>query len=152
MATIIFRFVEPCSFIGRIITWRLKEPFSHVAILIDDTAYSAQIPYVAMLPVTHKSVAMPPRKGKDVVLEVTQEECQKIKNWCESHIGRSYDLISILGWIFGMPCLQSKTHTYCFEYCRKAVEQMGWLEPVNELIKGNRLLADLQALARQRQP
>ena len=150
MAKIIFRFVEPCSLVGKIITWWLNEPFSHMAIIIGDVAYSAQVPFVAMLPASHKSVAMPPRTGVDVVIEASEEERLRIKEWCESHIGRSYDILSILGWMFGLHWLQSRKNNYCFEYGRKALEHMGWLEPTDDLVKGQRLLDELNKLAKDR--
>ena len=150
MVEVTFRFVEPNSWVGRLITWRLKEPWSHVVILVDDVVYSSQIPFVSMLPTDHKTVAMPPRNGLDVVISVSEEEAASIRQWCESQVGTWYDLASILGWILGANWLQSSKRSYCFEYCRKAAVHVGWLEPARELIKGNRLIAELRQVVRLR--
>lgn len=146
MAEVIFRFLRPNSLIGHLITWRLGEPWSHVSIIIDDAAYSAQLPWVAMLPITDKSVAMPPRSGYDVVLHLNEQDTAKLKQWCESKVGTMYDILSIFGWILGWEWLQSKRNSYCFEYCFQALVYMGWLKPDDELIKGNKLIEDIESL------
>lgn len=146
MATVTFRFLKPNSLIGRLIAWRLGEPWSHVCILIEDAAYSAQMPWVVMLPTTDKTVALPPRVGVDVILSMGPEDLIKIKDWCETKVGMDYDFLSIFGWLFGWKWLQNKRNTYCFEYCREALEHMGWLNPDTDLIKGNRLIADIELL------
>lgn len=146
MHTVTFRFLKPNSLIGTFITWRLGEPWSHVCILIDDTAYSAQIPWVVMLPISDKTVALPPRAGVDVILTIGSDDLQKFKDWCESKVGKRYDFLSIFGWLFGWKWLQNKRNSYCFEYCREALEHMGWLKPHDDLIKGNRLIADIEEL------
>lgn len=148
MAKLIYRFVKPNSWVGRLITWRLDEPWSHVFIIIDDTAYSAEIPYVCMLPLDHHTVDMPPRDGFDIELDVTDEELAKVKDWCENHIGMLYDVRSILGWALGMKWIQSPRRFYCFEFCRNAMVQMGWLAPCSDLIRGERLLREIRELAR----
>lgn len=145
MKDVVFRFLRPDSLVGRLICWRLGEPWSHVAIIIDDAAYSAQIPWVAMLPLTDKDVAIPPRSGKDVVLNMTEWEARKIKEWCESQVGRDYDFLSVIGWALGWKWLQSRSNSYCFEFCYKALVQIGWLSPDDEdLIKGNKLIEDIE--------
>lgn len=150
MAQVTFRFLKADSVVGRLVTWRLREPWSHVVLIIDDAAYSSQIPFVTMLPITHESVSLPHRDGIDLNVPCTDEEAQAIKDWCESQIGVLYDLYSIAGWIFGFKWLQSKSRSYCFEYCRKPLVHLGWLEPTKDLIKGNRLYAELKALATDR--
>lgn len=149
MQEVTFRFLRPDSLIGRLITWRLGEPWSHVSIIIDDTAYSAQLPWVVMLPLTDKSVAMPPRSGKDVVMKMSKRNAQKMKEFCESKIGQPYDILSIFGWLLGWKWLQLRKNSYCFEYCYQALLYMGWVKPDDNLIKGNRLIEDIETAMRE---
>jgi hypothetical protein len=146
MAYVVFRFVKPNSLTGKLICWRLGEPWSHVVVLFDEAAFSSEIPKVVERPLIHKSVAMPPREGRDVILEVTTSDYEKMKDWCESQLGKTYDFASILGWLFGWSWLQCRKNTYCFEYVRECLEHMGWLKPNDALIKGNRLIQDIEAL------
>ena len=146
MAFVTFRFVEPNSIIGRLICWRLGEPWSHVTILFDDCAYSAQIPRVVQLPLDHHSVAMPPRTGKDIIIDVSKEDESKMRQWCGDQVGKTYDFASVLGWLLGWSWLQSRKNTYCFEFVRECLEHMGWIKPNRRLIKGNRLIGDIERL------
>jgi hypothetical protein len=146
MGTVTFRFVEPDSWVGRLICWRLKEPWSHVSILFHDCAYSAQVPLVVKLSLDHRSVAMPPRVGKDVIMLVSDADELKMRQWCESQLGKTYDFASILGWALGWSWLQSRKNTYCFEFVRECLGHMGWLRRTNRLIKGNRLIEDIGLL------
>jgi hypothetical protein len=146
MAVVTFRFVEPDAWYGRVICWRLGEPWSHVSILFDDCAYSAEIPKVRKLPLTHKNVAIPPRKGKDVVVLMSDADEAKMREWCETKVGTWYDFLSLIGWLLGWNWLQSKFNTYCFEFVRECLENMGWLVPDESLIKGNRLIADIEGM------
>jgi hypothetical protein len=146
MKDVTFRFLRPDSLIGRLISWRLGEPWSHVSILIDDAAYSAEMPWVKMLPLTDKTVAMPPRQGRDIVLNMTEWEARTMKEWCESQVGRDYDYLSVLGWILGWDWLQNKSNSYCFEFCYKALAHIGWLSLEDrDLIKGNKLIEDIES-------
>lgn len=146
MATITFRFVEPDAWYGRVICWRLGEPWSHVCILFDDCAYNAEIPRVRKLPLNHKNVAMPPRKGKDIVVHVSEADEAAMRDWCEGKVGAWYDFLSLFGWLLGWKWLQSKFNTYCFEFVRECLEFMGWLKPNDDLIKGNKLIQDIEGL------
>lgn len=149
MAQVTFRFLEPGSFFGNVITWRLRERFSHVAILIGDYAYSSTFPLVAMVPATHHSVSGEVRKCQDIVLEVTDEQLTGIQNWCETQLCKPYDFLSILGWIFGIHSWKSINTTYCFEFCRRPLTFLGLL-PSSEnqrLITGHQLYRELAALA-----
>lgn len=148
MAQVVFRFLKPDSFIGRLITWRLKEPWSHVVILIDDVAYSAEVPFVATVPVDFKTVSSKHRECRDIILFCTDEEAAKIKLWCESQVGILYDIASIFGWVFGFNWLQSNKRSYCFEFCRKAMVHMEWLEPCHTLVKGGQLIKELEELVK----
>ncbi len=141
MAHVTFRFLEPVDWIGKLVTWRLHEPWSHVVILIDDTVYSSEIPFVAMLPADHTSVDVAIRKAFDITLSCTDYEVQTIKKWCEAQVGLLYDLSSILGWIFGFGWLQSRKRSYCFEFCHKALVEIGLATPLSGLIRGSKLLA-----------
>lgn len=150
MAQVTFRFLKADSIFGKLITWRLGEPWSHVCIIIEDAAYSAQLPWVAMLPLHDKGVALPPRTGMDVVLEVPDSDIPKLKDWCESQVGKMYDILSIVGWALGWNWLQLKRNSYCFEYCRASLVHMGWLKDDSRLIKGNRLIEDIERLIKSR--
>ncbi|MCK9529421.1 MAG: hypothetical protein M0R77_02460 [Gammaproteobacteria bacterium] len=146
MTNVIFRFLKPNSFVGRLISWRLGEPWSHVCIIIDDAAYSAQIPWTVMLPLSDKSVAVPPRRAFDLQLTLHHSDIEKLKAWCESKVGSPYDFLSIIGWFFGWSWLQNKRNSYCFEYCFQALVYMGWIKEEDKLIKGNKLIEDIESV------
>lgn len=149
MASVTFRFLEPASFFGEIITWRLRERFSHAAIIIGDYAYSSTFPLVAMVPVRHHTVNCEVRKCHDITLEVTDEQLQGIQSWCETQLCKPYDFLSLFGWMFGVHSWRSINATYCFEFCRRPLTFLGLL-PANEehkLITGHRLYGELAALA-----
>lgn len=141
-----FRFLEPSDWIGRLVTWRLHEPWSHVVIIIGDEVFSAQIPFVSMFTADHQWVAMPPRKGVDLTIECTDEEAHTIKDWCAQQLGNWYDIVSLFGWLLGLNWIQSKNRSYCFEFCRKPLVALGWLSPTKDLVKGSRLIAELKHL------
>jgi hypothetical protein len=141
-----FRFLEPADWIGRIITWRLHEPWSHVVIIIGDEAFSAQIPFVAMYTTEHKDIAIPPRKGLDLTVNCTTVEAAAIRHWCSQQIGTWYDIKSVIGWTLGLNWLQSKTRSYCFEFCRKPLVALGWLNPTKDLVKGSQLINEIEGL------
>lgn len=149
MAQVTFRFLEPGSFFGGLITWRLRERFSHAAIIIGDYAYSSTFPLVAMVPVTHHSMNENIRECQDIVLEVTDEQLQGIQSWCETQLCKPYDFLSLFGWLFGVHSWRSINATYCFEFCRRPLTFLGLL-PANEtqkLITGHQLYAELATLA-----
>jgi hypothetical protein len=150
MASIVVRFVRPSSLIGRLITWRLKEPYSHVVFIIDGLAYSSTFPFVSIFPLTHKSVAMPPREGVDLTMQLTDQEAAVIRNWCDSQIGKLYDFVSIIGWILGVSSIQSVNRTYCFEFCRQPLVLLGLLKPTRKLIKGDRLYQEIAQIIASR--
>ena len=147
MATqVTFRFLEPDDWYGKIVTWRLNEPWSHVVLIIGDEAFSAQIPFVSMFTTSYKEVAIPPRNGVDLTIECTDDEAKEIRAWCASQLHMWYDIISLLGWLLGLNWLQSRRRSYCFEFCRKPLVALGWLEPTGDLIRGSRLIAELKHL------
>lgn len=143
MKLVRFRFVKPASWIGHLIAWRLQEPWSHVVVLFDDAAYSAELPRVKKHPLTHRSVSIPPREGSDVEINVTDDQELKMREWCDVRVGRPYDMMSIFGWILGWDWLQHRRNTYCYEFVRELLEHMGWLKPTPNLIKGNHLIRDI---------
>ena len=146
---IVFRFLRPSSLVGRLIAWRLGEPWSHVCVLFDDCAYSAQLPLVAMLPLISPDVSVPPRTGTDIHIDVDDADYQKMQLWCQQEVGMTYDILSIFGWILGWKVLQSKTNSYCFEFCRRLLVHMNWLKDSDDLIKGNRLIEDIDSMMAQ---
>lgn len=151
MATVTFRFLEPGSFFGELITWRLRERFSHAAIIIGDYAYSSTFPLVAMVPVSHHSVCSDVRQCQDIVLEVTDDQLQGIQSWCETQLCKPYDFLSVFGWLFGIHSWRSINATYCFEFCRRPLTFLGLL-PANEeqkLITGHQLYRELAGLSGQ---
>jgi hypothetical protein len=150
MAKVIFRFLEPASRIGRLITWKLNENFSHAAILIGDYAYSSTFPVVAMVPSNHHSVSSEHRICHDVVLDVTEDQLMGIRAWCESQLCKPYDFLSLFGWMFGVHSWKSMNSTYCFEFCRRPLTFLGLLEASDrELITGHRLFDELTRLRAQ---
>lgn len=147
MATkVTFRFLEPSNWMGKLVTWRLHEPWSHVVVIINDEAFSAQIPFVAMFTANHQDVAIPPRKGIDLSIECTDEEAECIRSWCGTQLGTWYDIKSLFGWLLGLNWLQSKKRSYCFEFCRKPLVALGWVKPTKELVRGSRLIAEIKQL------
>ena len=149
MAQVTFRFLEPGSFFGNLVTWRLGERFSHAAIIIGDYAYSSTFPLVAMVPVSHHSVCSDIRECRDIVLEVTDDQLQGIQSWCETQLCKPYDFLSVFGWLFGVHSWRSINATYCFEFCRRPLTFLGLL-PANEeqkLITGHQLYRELASLA-----
>ena len=151
MGTVTFRFLEPCSFIGRLITWRLRERFSHAAIVIGDYAYSSTFPLVAMVPTSHHTVSCQHRTCQDIEVEVTDDQLQGIQAWCESQLCKPYDFLSLLGWISGIHSWKSINSTYCFEFCRRPLTFLGLLpsSDSSKLITGHQLFQELAALAGQ---
>jgi hypothetical protein len=89
---------------------------------------------------------MPPREGKDIVVHVSDADEAKMRKWCESKVGQWYDFLSLFGWLLGWEWLQSKMNTYCFEFVRECLEHMGWLKPNDDLVKGNKLIEDIDWL------
>lgn len=150
MAQVTFRFLKPIDWVGRLVTWHLHEPWSHVVILIDDEVYSSEIPFVTMLPLDHRSVDAVRRKAFDIILACTEVEALAIKNWCQSQIGILYDLSSILGWIFNFGWLQSRKRSYCFEFCHKALVEIGLAQPLPGLIRGSKLLSVIREVIEDR--
>lgn len=149
MARVTFRFLEPKSLIGEIITWRLKERFSHAAIIIDDYAYSSTFPLVAMVPVSHFTVSSNHRRTRDIHLEVTDDQLQGIKAWCESQLCKPYDFLSLAGWLFTVHSWKSINATYCFEFCRRPLTFLGMLPAYDHLVSGHQLFRELSRLAGQ---
>lgn len=151
MAQVTFRFLEPGSFFGNLVTWRLRERFSHAAIIIGDYAYSSTFPLVAMVPLKHHSVCSDVRICQDIILEVTDDQLQGIQSWCETQLCKPYDFLSVFGWLFGVHSWRSINATYCFEFCRRPLTFLGLL-PANEeqkLITGHQLYSELASLAGQ---
>lgn len=146
MPNVTVRFVRPASLIGQIITWKLKEPYSHAVLILDDIAYSSTFPFVSMYPLSHKSVAMPPREGVDLHIPVTEQEYHAIRSWCDGQIGKLYDFVALLGWMAGAHRIQSINRTYCFEFCRQPFVRLGLLPKTPELIKGKRLHQEITSL------
>ena len=149
MDRVIFRFVRPDSIFGKLITWRLGEPWSHACIVIDDCAYSAQLPYIAMFPIENSQVSMPPRSGIDIHVDIDSADLEKLKEWCRSEIGITYDILAIFGWTLGWKWLQSRTNSYCFDFCYRSLVHIGWLEPTDDLVKGNRLMENIEDMMKK---
>lgn len=151
MPNLTVRFVRPASLIGQIITWKLKEPYSHAVLILDGIAYSSTFPVVAMYPLSHKSVAMPPREGVDLHIPVTEDELTLVRSWCNSQIGKLYDFVALLGWMSGTNKIQSINRTYCFEFCRQPLVILGLLPKTRELIKGDRLYQEVTSIIKARE-
>lgn len=146
MKLVRFRFLKPYTLSGRLISWRLQEPWSHVAVVFSDTSYSAELPRVKERALDHKKVSTPPREGSDVELWVTDEQEARMREWCVDRVGRPYDFLSIFGWILGWNWLQHRGNSYCYEFVREMLEHMGWLKPTRKMIRGNHLIRDINGM------
>jgi hypothetical protein len=143
MVRVTFRFVRPNSFFGRVIAWRLCEPYSHAVVIIGNTAYSSTFPKVVALPASHRTVAMPPRKGVDMSLDVDDDVARLLEDWCKSQLGLFYDFLSIFGWALFNRRVENHNTSYCYEFCHEALVRAGLLTPTEDMISAERLMLDL---------
>lgn len=143
MAKVTFRFLKPNDWFGHLICWRLCEPYSHAVVIVDDVAFSSTFPRVVRIPATHDLVAMPPRVGVDMSLEIDDAVAALLVRWCESRVGKKYDYLSALGWILFHRGVECEDTNYCYEFCREALVRAGLLTRTDELISAERLMLDL---------
>lgn len=132
--------ITPHSIIGKLVSFRLCEKYSHAVIIVDDLAYSNEIPKCCTHPKDYIDYA------QIYSFACSDEQFEKIMEWLNSRLGKPYDLLSILGWFFGIKYFQIKKEYYCFEFCRKLLVDIGWLEDTNDLITGDELIRELKLL------
>ncbi|GBQ69842.1 hypothetical protein AA103196_2328 [Ameyamaea chiangmaiensis NBRC 103196] len=140
LRTVRVRLYTPADFIGRAICWRLESDYCHASIEFDDVVYTATFPQVLMLPPENDAVGQPPRGGRSFTLAVTDDQLSAARTWCRARVGRHYDWLSLLGWLFRLPRLQSRRDSYCFEFVRGALASAGLVGPSASLISGDELM------------
>lgn len=128
MEIIIALYETEGGIVDDMISWRLESNWVHATIQIDDVVYSSTFPKTVALPTTNSEVSFPPRTGTKWSIEVTQEQKDKIKSYCESRVGTAYDVLSMAGWFLRIKKLQIKNLTYCFEMVYDSLVAAG-MEP-----------------------
>lgn len=143
MKFVVVRFLEPNSLSGSIASWRLLEPYGHAVIAFDGRVYNAIPPKIVQQSFEDPAVAIPPRVGVDLRVPVTEVQFAVMEKWCQSHLGKWYDLMSVIGWMLYLPNFHKKGNFYCFEFCREAFVHVGILPESKDLISSERLMLDL---------
>jgi uncharacterized protein YycO len=146
MVQVTFRLLKPNDIISDLVSLRTAEPWSHAVVIFGDVVYSSTFPKTVKTTITDTNVACPPRSGEDFTLDLTQEQHDKMLAWCSKQVGRSYDYLSVLGWLIGTKELQTPHHTYCFEFCWDALLHAGLDTRNHNLISGKDLKALLLTL------
>jgi len=102
------------TWVGRIIDWVTNSKYSHAGIVIGKTFYDASE--------SRGSV------GSDHTVKDYQGRGMKVYDlgktdprtiaWIKSQVGRDYDYVGIIGWIFNY---QRNSNVYCFEWVLEAL-------------------------------
>lgn len=137
---VIVTLLESNSIIDNMISWRLESNWVHGIIQIDDDVYSSTFPVTIKVDPSFKDVAHPPRTGTSWRIPVTSDQKEKIRDYCESRVGKKYDVLSMVGWLFRIKGLQIKNLTYCFEMVYDALCAGGLVPDRNKkFISGDQL-------------
>ena len=140
-------YFRPVSLPGKLVVWRTSDPFSHSIIVIGDTYWSSQV-----LRVTSGQFSTSTyygRKGIRQRIIVSDEVASKMTAWMNSQIGRLYDLLSLVGWLFWDRDIQWSHHCYCHKFCEKSFAEGGLLQLEKCLITARELFRVLFGLKRQ---
>jgi len=143
MKTARIRLYTPADWFGRAISWRLESRYCHAAIEMDDVVFSATYPHILMLPAGQEDVAQPPRGGAVFELQMTEAQFEATKHWCRARVGRDYDWLSIIGWLFRIESFQLRYGMYCFEFVLAALGAAGLLPVTKQFVSGDELVAML---------
>ena len=137
---VIVTLLESDSIVDNMISWRLESNWVHGIIQIDNDVYSSTFPVTIKVDPSFKDVAHPPRTGTSWRIPVTSEQKEKIRTYCDTRVGKKYDVLSMAGWLFRIKALQSKNLTYCFEMVYDALFAAGLVPDRNKkFISGDQL-------------
>lgn len=136
-------FCTPQSIFGWMVVLRTQEHYSHAVVIDGDNCYSAELTNIRKKPFDAKIY-------EEVYwLDLTDDEYNRVIDWLESRIGKHYDYMAVLAFLFGIKELEDKKHFYCFELCREALVRTGKLEKTDDLIYATRLIHEIKLLASQ---
>ena len=148
MPTATVRLYYPADAFGDLICWRLETDYSHATIEFNGTIYSATFPKVVSVPLTDDAFGMPPRKGREYKITLTDEEYAKGEAWFKDQVGTDYDVLAMLGWAFRVSSWQSRKRYYCYESVYACLAAAGVFPESKLLVTADQLLVDLYATGR----
>jgi len=139
-------FQRPVSWIGRIVTFVTGDEYSHSVVSMRGRVWSSQIPKVATW-----AFADSPYKSKITnydshTIMLTSRQADLVESWLNGRVGSWYDVLALVGWLFGITQLQWRNRFYCHEFCREPLEKIGLLADVDELITARQLMNDLETI------
>jgi hypothetical protein len=137
-------YIRPKNWIGDMVCWATGDIFSHSILVVGDTFYSSQI--LRAKKGSFSTGEYKDRRGVKQIIEVNEEQLATIVKFGEGRVGKFYDMLALLGWLFHKRQWNSKSRFYCHEFCREAFELAGLLDDTSELITARRLFRDLQKL------
>ena len=147
MPKAIIRFYESDCFFDTLIQFRLESNWVHATIEVGGLVYSATSPRVIAVPSTDPEVSIPDRIGAVVSIDITEEQETAILEFLKPKVAKSYDDLSVLGWILRCRFLQIKHLYYCFELVYSALSYADILEGIGkDFISGDQLLASIEPL------
>jgi len=119
--------IEPNSFIGYLITFITGSKYSHAAIAINGILYDSS-----------------EKRGdfnvSDVHLNKRKYVCYELKGnlseWLAMNIGREYDWVGVIGWLFKA---NDKTKFYCFEAIYSALMYLNIVKETKKSLSGDDL-------------
>lgn len=139
-------FKEPHSFIEKAICLKTHSPYYHVEIRFEDgwswSSRAGQKPAVSFerYPLPENIVT--------VKINCSALDELKVRHWCRSQVGKSYDYLGILGFVvpFGE---HDDNDLFCSEGCSKALQQIGFFKSRKSyLISPGKLFKLINALNR----
>ena len=148
MPTATVRLYYPSDAFGDLICWRLETDYSHATIEFNGIIYSATFPKVVSVPLADAAFGMPPRKGREYKITLTDEEYAKGEAWFKAQVGTDYDVLAMLGWAFRVSAWQCRKRVYCFESVYACLAAAGVFPTSKLLVTGDQLLVDLYSAGR----
>ena len=123
---------KPKSFIGYLITWVTKAPYSHAAIEIDNILYD--------------SSETRGNFGKSEIINKNRKFiCYEVEGdlsvWLESMKGKKYDWSGVIGWIFNV---NDRDRFYCFEAVYDALAYLGLTEYTTDRVSSKDIIKILK--------
>jgi hypothetical protein len=135
-------FNKPQSFFGKLVVWRTYDTYSHSVVVMNGWCYSSEFFGVKLK--EFKAEIYP----EVYWFDVDSKEWDDSRAWLESRIGKSYDILTILGWFLNIPTIQHKKFYYCHELCREVLVRLGRLQKSDDLIPAHRLIDELKGLTK----
>lgn len=133
-------FNKPQTIFGKLDVWRTYDTYSHSVVVMNGWCYSAE--FFGLRRKEFKAEIYP----EVYWLDVDSHEWDAARAWLESRVGKSYDLLAILGWFLNIPALSHKKFYYCHELCREVLVRLGKLSASDDLITAHRLIDELKGL------